>query len=175
MLELIGSESELVNPCVGSLRGTAWGSRSFFHLLNPHWFLHPEVVRTQHWNPGLEGAGVGPRLLTPEMCLLNFYPPHVGLGTSPIHACAPHSGLDGCGFFNSIVVRLPFNFISDSSEQWWFYILVVILMRLCEEIGHVCLHCHLDQKSSYLYCRVSHNILVCEESKEHSSLEIISK
>ena len=95
VLELIGSESELVNPCVGSLRGTAWGSRSFFHLLNPHWFLHPEVVRTQHWNPGLEGAGVGPRLLTPEMCLLNFYPPHVGLGTSPIHACAPHSSLDG--------------------------------------------------------------------------------
>ena len=31
MLELRGSESEKVSPCVGSLRGTAWGSSCFFH------------------------------------------------------------------------------------------------------------------------------------------------
>ena len=31
VLELRGSKSEQVSPCVGSLRGTAWGSRSFFH------------------------------------------------------------------------------------------------------------------------------------------------
>ena len=32
--------------CVGggSLRGTAWDCRSFFHLLNPCWFLHPEII-----------------------------------------------------------------------------------------------------------------------------------
>ena len=31
VLGLRGSESEQVSPCVGSLRGNAWGSRSFFH------------------------------------------------------------------------------------------------------------------------------------------------
>ena len=31
VLELRGSESEWVSPCVGSLRGTVWASRSFFH------------------------------------------------------------------------------------------------------------------------------------------------
>ena len=30
VLELRGSESELVSPCVGSLRGTSWCSSSFF-------------------------------------------------------------------------------------------------------------------------------------------------
>ena len=39
VLELRGSESEYVSPtqvwrCGGSLRGTAWGSRSFSHQLN---------------------------------------------------------------------------------------------------------------------------------------------
>ena len=45
VMELRGSESEQVSPSVGSLR-TAWGSSSFFHQLNPHWFLQPEVVGT---------------------------------------------------------------------------------------------------------------------------------
>ena len=31
VLELRGSESEKVSLCVGSLRGTTWGPRSFFH------------------------------------------------------------------------------------------------------------------------------------------------
>ena len=44
VLELRGSESEQVSSYVGSLRGTAWGSSSFFHQLNPHWFLQPEVL-----------------------------------------------------------------------------------------------------------------------------------
>ena len=45
--------------------------------------------------------------------------------------------LDGCGFFNSIVIRLPFNPISDGTEWWLFWILVVILMWLCEEVSHI--------------------------------------
>ena len=40
-------------------------------------------------------------------------------------------------FFNSIVVRLPFNSISDGSEWWLFSILVVILMWLCKKASHV--------------------------------------
>ena len=39
MLELRGNKSEEVSLCVGSLRGAVWGSRSFFHQLNPCWFL----------------------------------------------------------------------------------------------------------------------------------------
>ena len=57
--------------------------------------------------------------------------------------------MDGCGFFNFVVVRLPFNLISDGSEWWLFYILVAILMWLCKEASHICLYCHLDQKSLY--------------------------
>ena len=37
-------------------------------------------------------------------------------GTSVFHVSAPPTSLDGCGFFNSVVVRLPFNSISDGSE-----------------------------------------------------------
>ena len=44
VLELRGSESEFVSLCVGSLRGTAWDSRSFFHRLNSSCFLQPELV-----------------------------------------------------------------------------------------------------------------------------------
>ena len=33
-----------LSSCVGSLRGTAWGCSSFFHLLNPCWFLQPELL-----------------------------------------------------------------------------------------------------------------------------------
>ena len=39
VLELRGSESEQVSLCVGSLKGIAWGSSRFFHLLNPYWFF----------------------------------------------------------------------------------------------------------------------------------------
>ena len=57
MLQLRGSESELVSLCVGALRGTAWGSRSFFHQLNPHWLLQSEVVGT--YLPGTGTLGWG--------------------------------------------------------------------------------------------------------------------
>ena len=79
---------------------------------------------------GAGEAGVGLGLLAPEISLQNFYP-H-GCGISPLFICYPHTTLDGCGFFNSVVVRLPFNLIFDGSQWWLFYILVVILMWLCE-------------------------------------------
>ena len=37
-------------------------------------------------------------------------------GTSLFCISVPPTSLDGCGFFNSGVVRLPFNSISDRSE-----------------------------------------------------------
>ena len=65
----------------------------------------------ESWTGGL---GVGLGLLAPKISLLNFYPR--GCGASPFIVCTPPTTLDGCGFFNSIVVRLPFNSISDIPE-----------------------------------------------------------
>ena len=70
-----------------------------------------------------------------------------GCRTGLFHVSAPCTSLDGCGFFNSVVVRLPINLISDGSEWWWFSILVVILMWLCKGKSHVYLCSHLVQKS----------------------------
>ena len=90
------------------------------------------------------GPGVGLGLLTPDLPLLNFYPHRCG--ASPFYIHAPSISLDGCGFFNSVVVRLPFNLISDIPEWWLFYIFVVTLMWLCKGVSHVYLHHHLDWK-----------------------------
>ena len=100
-----------------------------------------------HWNLGLWGLVWG---RTPQSQDIppEFLSTTYGWGTSLFCVCTPSTSLDGCGFFNSIVVRLPFNSIFDSPEWWLFYILVVILMWLCEEVSHVCLRRHLDWKSS---------------------------
>ena len=37
-------------------------------------------------------------------------------GTSPFHVSTPPTSLDGCVFFNSVAVALPFNSISDGSK-----------------------------------------------------------
>ena len=71
------------------------------------------------------GLGLRPETqawATPARALLNF------LSTSPFHICAPPASLDGCGFYISVVVGLPFNLTSDCSERCLFYILVIILM-----------------------------------------------
>ena len=70
-----------------------------------------------------------------------------GCGTSPFRISAPPTSLNRCGFFNSVVVRLPFSLISESSEWWWFYALVVILMWLYKEVSRVYPCHHLDRKS----------------------------
>ena len=76
-----------VSPYVGSLRGTPWNSRSFFHQLNPHWFLQPEVMGIYLPSTGTLGwwrAALGLGLLDPEISLLNFYPTHMDVG--PAHS-----------------------------------------------------------------------------------------
>ena len=95
---------------------------------------------------GVPSVGLG--LLAPEISLPNFYP--CGCQASPYCACVPPTSLDGCGSFNSIVVRLPFNSISGVPEWWLFYVLVVILMWLCEEVSHVCLHRYLLYSKTFL-------------------------
>ena len=65
-----------MRPCVGSLKGTAWDSRSLFQQLNPCWFSQLEVMGTY-----LPGVGLG--LLVPEISLSNFSPPHVDVRPAP--------------------------------------------------------------------------------------------
>ena len=70
---------------------------------------------------------------------------HMWVRDQPLPRFCPPltAGVDGCGFFNSMVVRLPFDLISESSEWWLFYSSVVIFMWLCKEASHVYLCCHL--------------------------------
>ena len=68
-----------------------------------------------HWNPGLGGLGWGwdsSLLRYPSQIFIH----HTWVWDQPVPLCTPPPGPDGCGFFNSIVVRLPFNSISDGSE-----------------------------------------------------------
>ena len=69
-------------------RGIAGDSRNFFHRLNPHWFLQPEIVGTYLLGTGTLGwgPGVGLECLASEISLLNFYPPHVGVG--PVYSAS---------------------------------------------------------------------------------------
>ena len=83
-----------------------------------------------HWNPGLGGLVWGW-----DSSLLR-YPSQIFI--HHMWVCDQHvprlhlSYLDGCGFFNSVVVRLPFNLVSDGSEWWLFSILVAVLLGLWE-------------------------------------------
>ena len=98
-----------------------------------------------HWNPGQRGLVWGwDSLLLRYPSQIFMY--HTWMWDQPVPHLCPPTSLDGCGFFNSVVVRLPFHSISDSSEWWWFYISAVILMWLCEEASHVYLCRHLDWK-----------------------------
>ena len=160
-VQALRSPGVSLSPCVGSLRGTAWGSRSFFHRLNPCCFLQPEVVGTYFPATGTLGweawCGAGtPRSqgIPPE-----FLSTTRGWETSPFCICAPPTILDGCGFFNSVVVRLPFHLIFDGSEWCLFYILVVILMWLCEEASRVCLCRHLDWKYLGVFLKLNSAII----------------
>ena len=135
-----------MSPCGGSLRGTAWISRSFFHGLNPHWFLQPEVIGTclLVLEPWAEEPGVG--LGYPSQIFI-----HHTWVWDQLGPCLHPSYQSRWMWFNSVVVRFLFNSIYDGSKLWLFYILLVILMWLCKEASHVCLHCHLDQKSVFYF------------------------
>ena len=72
--------------------------------------------------PWAGGPGVGLGLLAPKISLLNFYPPHVDVG--PV--CSTYLPLlllrMDVFFFNSLVVRLPLNSISD-----WFWVMIFLI------------------------------------------------
>ena len=64
--------------------------------------------------PWAGGPGMRLAHLAPQVPLLSFYLPHVDVG--PAHSMSPPTSLDGCGFFNSIVFRIPFNSVYDGFE-----------------------------------------------------------
>ena len=94
------------------------GSRSFFHQLNSHWFLQPEVMGTYLPDTGTLGWGALYGAITPHSQDIppEFLSTTHGYGTNLFHISPPPSSLDGCDFFNSVVVRLPFNSTSDGFE-----------------------------------------------------------
>ena len=94
-----------------------------------------------HWNPGLRGLVWGwETLLLRYLSWMFIY--HMWVWDQPI-LCLRLYYLSGWMWFNSTVVRLPFSLISDGSDWWLLYSLVVILMWLCKEVGHVYLCLHL--------------------------------
>ena len=105
-----------------------------------------------HWNPGLRGLvwGWDSSLL---LSLLNFYPPQLDVG--PGFSASPpfHPIRMDVFFFNSIVVRFPFNLISNGSEWWLLCVLVVILMWFCEEASMI------SYVPSWLEVQISLNFL----------------
>ena len=101
--------------------------------------------------PWARGPGCGAGTPCSWDILPEFLSTTCGCGTSLFCICSPPTSLDGCGFFNSLVVKLPLKSVSDGSEWWFFYILVVILTWMCEEVSHVCLCYHLFQNSSYVF------------------------
>ena len=66
------------------------------------------------WNPGL-GAWCGAGTPCSQDIPPNFIH-HMWVWDIPFCISAPPTSLDECGFSNSVIVRLPFNLISDSSE-----------------------------------------------------------
>ena len=146
------------------------GLQKFLPQLNPLWFLQPEVVGT--YLPGTGTLGWGAWCVFETPCSRDippeFYPAHLCVGPAYCGSGPDSTSLDGCGFFNSVVVRLPFSFISDVPQWWLFYVLVVILMWLWQEESHVCLRCHLDQKWSVCFI-----IPYCPLSISHWNMPII--
>ena len=137
---------------MGSLRETAWDSQRFFHQLYPCRVLQPDVMETYLPGTGTLGSGCWCGAGTPRSQDIppEFLSTTHGCRTSPFHNSAPPTSLNECDFFNFVVVRLPFNPISDSSKWWLFYISVVNLMWLCKEVSHVYLCLHLDE-NTYIF------------------------
>ena len=92
--------------------------------------------------PWAEVHGVGLGFLTPKISLSSFYPPHV-FGTRLFCVSALPTRLDGCGFFNSVVVRRLFNSIS----QFWVMVALQFSFNfyvVLEGGNHVYLCLHVD-------------------------------
>ena len=102
--------------------------------------------------PGTEILGWGGLMWGWDSLLLRYpsliFIYHMWVRDQPIlHLCLS-SPFGGMWFLLFCSCQTSFNSIYDSSE-WWFYILVVILLWLFEEARHVCLYRHLDWTSPF--------------------------
>ena len=102
--------------------------------------------------PGTEILGWGGLMWGWDSLLLRYpsliFIYHMWVRDQPIlHLCLS-SPFGWMWFLLFCSCQTSFNSIYDSSE-WWFYILVVILLWLFEEARHVCLYRHLDWTSPF--------------------------
>ena len=134
----MGAFVYVLGPC-RSFKQTSrsWETGSFFHYLNPHWVLQPEVTRLYFSGAGTLGYMVQPGvgIASSPGVPHSFCQPHVNVGlpvppatatASPLPQCyhlvsatpcplhpssTPPSRLDEYFFFKSLVVRLPYSSI----------------------------------------------------------------
>ena len=142
---------------------------SFSHTTPPHRFLQPRGFQALVSGTGTLGYVV---CLTLQLFLLVY--PHVSVellgplaSTSPAwsitlscffstlvsHLCAPPKSLDEYFFFNSLVVRLPYNSIL---WQFWlllFFNLLLSFFWLCKgaKSNYLCLHLSQKRQQSLQY------------------------
>ena len=95
------------DPC---FKGNCLGPQQILYQLNLRWFLHPEVIWIYLPGNGTLSLGAWLGDIPPK-----FLSTTGGYRTSPFSISTPPTSLDACGFFNSVVVRFPFNSISDGS------------------------------------------------------------
>ena len=71
----------------------------------------------------------------------------------PLPVSAPHSGLDECFFFISLVVGLPCSLIF--CQFWLFFVFKLLLtFWLCQEVQCVYLRLHLGQKPLFPFLEI---------------------
>ena len=146
----------------------------------PAGFLQPEVVGT--FLPGTETLCWGAWCWAGTPCSQDippeFFSSTYEYGTSLFCICAPSTSLDGCGFFNSVVVRLPFNSIYDGSEWWLFCILVVIRCVCVKRWGMSAYAAILTRrKQGFLsvWCTVKERLkYLIEEVRQHTKYTAVS-
>ena len=129
---------------VGSLNVLFWKSGSFFCCPNAHWFLETEVMRSYLTRTGTLGWVIWPgaRIAHSQGILPEFCPPNLSVGmptpllhcnyiSAPLHPpmpSTPPNRLDNCGFFKSLVVRLPYSLI------FWQLWLLLVLRYSCNSL-----------------------------------------
>ena len=102
----------------GFFKGNCLVVQKFLPLTQSPLVFHLEIMRTYFLGTGILGWGPWCGAGTP--CSQDIPPKFLstiqGCGTSPFCISTPPISLDGCGCFNSVVIRLPFNLISDGAE-----------------------------------------------------------
>ena len=128
-------EWEWIGECICGFFKRKWlGLQKFLPPTESHWFLQPEVMGNYLLVTGILGFRSSYRAGTPHSWSIppEFLSTTRACGTSPSSYQSRRSD-----FLIFIIVRLPFYSISDGSDWWLFYNLVVILIWFWEEVSCV--------------------------------------